>query len=107
MPLDPDAMRRAIRHPEVTRWYTRPGGEWHTFNFFPALSRVQCPTLVLGEEDDPMTPIECQADLAVTLPAHLARFEHFTERGHTVLVDAPERALAVIRGFIAQPLAAW
>jgi proline iminopeptidase len=105
-PRDPDAMRRAIRHPEVTRWYTRPGGEWHTFNFFAALSRVQCPTLVLGGEDDPMTPIECQADLAAALPVHLACFERFAGCGHTVLVDAPERALAVIRNFIAQPLAA-
>ena len=32
------------------------------------------PILVLGGEDDPMTPIECQADLAVAIPAHLARF---------------------------------
>jgi len=50
---------------------------------------------VLGGEGDPMTPIECQADFAVALPAHLARFEHFTGCGHTVLVDAREPALTV------------
>jgi proline iminopeptidase len=99
-PRDPDAIRRTVRHPEVTQWFTRSGGEGHTFNFFPVLARIQCPTLVLGGEEDPMTPIECQADLAAALPAHLARFERFPGCGHTVLVDAPERALAVIRDFI-------
>ena len=96
-PRDPDVVRRAIRHPEVTRWFTRPGGEGHTFNLFPALRRVQCPTLVLGGDEDPMTPIECQADIAAALPAHLVRFERFPGCGHGVLPDAPERAMAVIR----------
>jgi pimeloyl-ACP methyl ester carboxylesterase len=99
-PRDPDVMRRAVRHPEVTRWFTRSGGEGHTFNFLSALSQIQCPTLVLGGEDDPMTPIECQVAIAAALPAHLVRFERFPGCGHTVLVDAPERAMSVIRDFI-------
>jgi proline iminopeptidase len=101
-PRNPDVVRRAVRHPEVTRWFTRPSGESHTFNLFPALSRVQCPTLVLGGEEDPMTPIECQADIAAALPAHLVHFERFPGCGHAVLPDAPERAMAVIRDFIAR-----
>jgi len=101
-PRNPDVARRAVRHPEVTHWFTRPGGEGHTFNLVPDLSRVQCPTLVLGGEDDPMTPIECQAAIAAALPAHLVRFERFAGCGHAVLPDAPERALAVIREFIAR-----
>jgi proline iminopeptidase len=101
-PRDPDVARRAVRRLEVTQWFTRPGGEGHTFNLFPDLSRVQCPTLLLGGEDDPMTPIECQADIASALPAHLVRFERFAGCGHAVLPDAPERALAVIRDFIAR-----
>ncbi|PYN27564.1 MAG: alpha/beta hydrolase [Candidatus Rokuibacteriota bacterium] len=100
-PRDPDVIRRVIRHPEVTRWFTRPGGEGHTFDFFQTLPQIQCPTLVLGGEEDPMTPIECQEDIAAALPAHLVRFERFPGCGHTVLVDAPERAMAVIRDFIA------
>ncbi|PYM90663.1 MAG: alpha/beta hydrolase [Candidatus Rokuibacteriota bacterium] len=100
-PRDPDVLRRVVRRPEVTRWFTRPGGEGHTFNLFPDLSRVQCPTLVLGGEDDPMTPIECQADIAAALPAHLVRFERFRGCGHAVLPDAPDRAMALIREFIA------
>src|SRR5215470_2216732 len=97
---DPQAMQRAIRHPEVNHWFARPGGEGHTFNFFPTLSNIQCPTLVLGGEDDPMLPIECQEDLVAALPAHLVRFERFPNCGHSVITDAPERAFAVIREFI-------
>ena len=73
---------------------------WERSPFFQALPQVQCPVLVLGGEEDPMTPIECQADIVAALPAHLVRFERFPGCGHTVLVDAPERAMAAIRDFI-------
>jgi pimeloyl-ACP methyl ester carboxylesterase len=101
-PRNPDAARRAIRRPEVTHWFTRPGGEGQTFNLFPALSKVQCPTLVMGGEEDPMLPIECQVDIAAALPKHLVRFERFPGCGHAVIPDAPERAMAAIRDFIVQ-----
>jgi pimeloyl-ACP methyl ester carboxylesterase len=99
-PRDPQVVQRAVRHPEVTHWFTRPGGEGHTFNLFPALSRVRCPSLVLGGEEDPMTPIECQAAIAAALPPNLVRFERFPDCGHTVLPDAPESVMTVIRDFI-------
>ncbi|HXL13218.1 MAG TPA: alpha/beta hydrolase [Bradyrhizobium sp.] len=99
-PRDPDTARRAINRSEVLHWFTRPGGESHTFNMFADLGRIQCPTLVLGGEDDPMLPIECQADIAAALPAHLVQFERFAGCGHAVVPDAPERAMAVIRDFI-------
>ena len=101
-PRDPDMARRAVSRSEVQHWFTKPGGESHTFNMFPDLCRIQCPTLVLGGEDDPMLPIECQADIAAALPAHLVRFERFADCGHAVVPDAPERAMAVIRDFIEQ-----
>ena len=101
-PRDPDMARRAVSRSEVLHWFTKPDGESHTFNMFPDLCRIQCPTLVLGGEDDPMLPIECQADLAAALPADLVRFERFADCGHAVVPDAPERAMAVIRDFIEQ-----
>jgi len=100
-PRDPDMARRAINRSEVLHWFTRPGGESHAFNMFPDLGRIQCPTLVLGGEDDPMIPIQCQADIAAALPPHLVQFERFANCGHAVVPDAPERAIAVIRDFIA------
>jgi pimeloyl-ACP methyl ester carboxylesterase len=99
-PRDPDMMRRAISRPEVLHWFTRPDGESQRFNMFADLGRIGCPTLVLGGEDDPMIPIECQADIAAALPSHLVQFERFANCGHAVVPDAPERAMAVIRDFI-------
>lgn len=97
---DPLAAQRGIRRAEVNPWFARPGGEGRTFNFFPALHKIQCPTLVLGGELDPMIPIECQEDIVAALPAHLMRFERFQNCGHSVIADAPERAFAIIRDFI-------
>jgi pimeloyl-ACP methyl ester carboxylesterase len=100
-PRDPNIGSRTVGKPEVgLRWFAKPGGESHTFNMFPDLHRIQCPTLVLGGEDDPMHPIESQADIATALPAQLVRFERFANCGHAVVPDAPERAMAVIRNFI-------
>jgi proline iminopeptidase len=99
-PRDPDVARRAVSRPDVLQWFTRPRGESTSFNMFGDLHRIQCPTLVLGGEDDPMHPIESQADIAAALPAHLVRFERFANCGHAVVPDAPERAMAVIRDFI-------
>jgi proline iminopeptidase len=99
-PRDPAWVQRAIVHPEIHLWFNRPGGEGRTFNLLPILHRVQCPTLVLGGEEDPMIPVACQEEIVAALPAHLVRFERFPGCGHGVVPDAPERAMAVIREFI-------
>ena len=100
-PRDPNIGSRTVGRPEVgLRWFAKPGGESHSFNMFPELGRIRCPTLVLGGEDDPMHPIESQADIAAALPPHLVRFERFAHCGHAVIPDQPERGMAVIREFI-------
>ena len=96
----PEVATRAVLHPEVLRWFTRPGGEGQAFDMFPDLPRICCPTLILGGEDDPMTPIESQADIAAVLPPELVRFERFADCGHGVIADAETRAMAIIRDFI-------
>jgi pimeloyl-ACP methyl ester carboxylesterase len=98
-----ETMGRAIVRQDVLQHFTRPGdGEGHRFNFLPGLARIQCPTLVMGGEDDPMTPIEAQADITAAMPRHLVRFERFSDCGHGVIADQPERGLALIREFISQ-----
>jgi proline iminopeptidase len=103
IPRDPDVARRAVNRGEVLQWFARPGGESGSFNFFPDLDRIQCPTLVLGGEDDPIHPIESQADIAAALPPHLVRFERFADCRHACIQDAPEQTLAAIRRFIGSP----
>jgi proline iminopeptidase len=99
-PRDPDAGSRTVANPDVLQWFNKIGGESRRFDMLADLDRIQCPTLVLGGEDDPMTPIESQADIAAALPKHLVRFERFAGCGHGVVPDARERGLALIREFI-------
>jgi pimeloyl-ACP methyl ester carboxylesterase len=96
----PRDMGRTISRPAVLHHFSRPGGEGLSFDMTADLKRIQCPTLVLGGEDDPMTPIECQADIAAAIPQHLVRFERFANCGHGVVSDAPEKAIAVIKDFV-------
>src|SRR5665213_2632836 len=86
---DPNIGSRTVGKPEVgLRWFAKPCGESHSFNMFSDLHRIQCPTLVLGGEDDPMHPIESQADIAEALPPHLVQFERFPNCGHAVIPAA-------------------
>src|SRR3954454_6381091 len=100
IPRHPDVARRAVNRPDVLQWFTRPGGESGTFDMFPELQRIRCPTLVRGGEDDPIHPIESQADIAAALPPHLVQFERFADCRHAVIPDAPDLGMAVIRDFI-------
>lgn len=102
-PRDPDAGRRAVSRHEVLLWFSKPGGESGSFNMLADLHRIQCPTLVLGGEDDPVHPIESQADIAARLPARLVQFARYEGCWHAVVPDAPERAFAMIREFIQRP----
>lgn len=99
-PRDPDARSRSVMRPEVLQWFNRPGGEARRFDMRSDLGRIRCPTLVIGGEDDPMTPIESQAEIAAAMPRHLVRFERFAGCGHGVVPDARDRGLALIRDFV-------
>ena len=99
---NPDVAARGILRAEVLRWFTRPGGEGQSFDLFPVLHRVACPTLVVGGEDDPMTPIESQADIVSALRPGIARFERFAGCGHGVVADAEHRAMTLFRDFITE-----
>jgi pimeloyl-ACP methyl ester carboxylesterase len=96
-PRDPDAMPRTVFAFEVLFHFAR--AEQQAMDFFPALGRIACPTLVIGGEEDPVCPIEDQVEIAAAIPG--ARLERFAGCGHGPFRDDPARAFAVIREFIA------
>ena len=96
---DPEARNRGVMSSKVLMDFLGPGGEGLTFDLLTDLAKVQCPTLVLGGEADPITPIESQEDIARALPRHLVRFERFADAGHGAFRDDP-RAYDVIREFL-------
>jgi pimeloyl-ACP methyl ester carboxylesterase len=99
-PRDPGLVARTVSRLEVLQHFTKPGGEGLTFDILDDLKRIKCPTLVLGGDDDPMTPIECQIDIANAIPKHLVQFERWADCGHGVVPDVGEPALKVIRDFV-------
>jgi proline iminopeptidase len=97
---DPNEIARSVRSLDVLQHYTE--GEALTFDMRPDLARIACPTLVIGGEDDPMTPIQLQADIAAGIRPDLVRFERITNAGHSPYRDEPA-VLDLIREFILAP----
>jgi pimeloyl-ACP methyl ester carboxylesterase len=50
----------------------------------------------MGGEDDPIHPIESQANIAAALPAHLVQFELFPNCRHAVGPQCAEPTIAMI-----------
>ena len=96
-PPDLDAMARVQwNHPLLFHFMA---GERRRFDLLASLHRIRCPTLVLGGDDDPVTPIEDQEEIVAGIGPH-ARLERFPGCGHALLRDDPERMLALIRAFL-------
>ena len=93
-----DTGKRAIVNYELVLWWER--GQERYRNLLPDLARVTRPVLVMGGEDDPQTPIEDQEDIVNALPSELVHFERFTNCGHGVWPDHPEKAREVLWDFI-------
>ncbi len=96
---DHDARSRAVMSFKVLMDFFGPDGECFTFDMLTDLAQVRCPTLVLGGEEDPMTPIEAQADIAAAIPPQWVRFKRVPNAGHGPFRDDPA-AYEVIREFI-------
>lgn len=97
---DPNAALRSIDNNDVAFHFGGPEGEAVRLDYRAALAKVQCPSLVVAGEDDPITPITRSERLATSLPPHLVRFERFANAGHGVHNDDPAAAMALLRDFI-------
>jgi pimeloyl-ACP methyl ester carboxylesterase len=97
-PQNPDVFPRFRTNPELLFFFFQH--EFKTMNFLPTLVRVQCPTLVLAGEEDPITPIEDAEEIVAAVPTNLVRFERFSGVGHGVYRDDPKQGFQRIREFI-------
>ncbi|MCP5280167.1 MAG: alpha/beta hydrolase [Rhodoferax sp.] len=95
---DPDAAARAIVHDPVNLHFA--SGEFADMDFCAALSRIQCPTLVMAGDKDPITPMAFSEAIAASLPPQWLRFERFADCGHGIVRDAPAPFFATLRDFI-------
>jgi pimeloyl-ACP methyl ester carboxylesterase len=95
-PMDPEVIARVRLKLEVGNHFFR--NEGFTVDLFPELPSIRCPTLVLGGELDPITPVADSQDIAAAIPQ--AELRIFEGAGHGVFRDQPEEAVAVIREFV-------
>jgi proline iminopeptidase len=95
-PQDPDVIARTRLKLEVGNHFFR--NEFMTGDLLPELPNIRCPTLVLGGELDPITPVADSEDIAAAIPQ--AELRMFEGAGHGVFRDQPEEAIAVIRDFV-------
>lgn len=97
-PPPPEMLARTVFNMDVTTHFFQK--TFLTMNLLPGLARIKCPTLVMGGEDDPITPIADSEDIAAAIAPRWVRFERFPAAGHGIVNDARERFLEVLRGFI-------
>jgi proline iminopeptidase len=95
-----DAPLRSINNDAVAFHFGGPDGEAIRLDYRAGLATIQCPTLVVAGEDDPITPISRSELLAACIPAHLVRLARFPNAGHGVHNDDPAGAMALLREFI-------
>src|SRR5712691_11682613 len=95
-PMDPDVIARTRLKLEVGNHFFR--NEGLEVDLLPELANIKCPTLVLGGELDPITPVADSEDIAAAIAQAEVRI--FEGAGHGVFRDKPEEAVAVIREFV-------
>jgi pimeloyl-ACP methyl ester carboxylesterase len=100
----PDWLTRTIVKTDVALHFNGPKNEQGRMDYRAELARIRCPVLVLAGDQDPIMPIAFSETIAACLPSHLVRLERFVGCGHGVIVDSQERALQVIRDFVATEL---
>ena len=97
-PKDGSNRDRAILRTEVMFHFVE--GEQRGMDLLTGLAAVRCPTLVLAGGLDPITPVSCAEAILAALPQGLGELVVFEDAGHGAYRDHPERAEAVLRGFL-------
>lgn len=96
VPPDPEARARIVARPAVGVHYF--SDEINTYDWFPELDCIACPTLILAGELDPITPVAGHEELAEAVAG--ARLEVLENAGHAPWRDRPAETLDLIRAFV-------
>jgi proline iminopeptidase len=92
-----DERERTIRNDELNA----PGLElMRGFDVLAKLGRVECPTLVVVGELDPVTPVAASREIVDALPPGIGRLELVEDAGHFVWKDAPDRYWPLLLDFL-------
>ena len=92
------AMKRAIKKRDVTVHFFE--NELKAMDLRPSMTKITCPTLIIGGTEDPITPRICAEELAEAFDGR-ARLEIFEGSGHGSYRDDPQGSEALLREFLA------
>ncbi len=95
---DLDSVFRMVQRPDVGLHFM--ADEMQRFDFRGDLHRIECPTLVLGGDLDPVCPIEGLEEIAGGIRTDLVRFERLDNCSHIFWEDAGDRLIRVMREFL-------
>jgi pimeloyl-ACP methyl ester carboxylesterase len=70
------------------------------FDVLDELARIECPTLVVVGELDPMTPVSAAHEIVEAMPPGRSRLEIVEGAGHFTWRDSPERYWPIVTGFV-------
>ena len=93
-------MARTLRNEQVAFHFAKADDGPQPMDFRADLAKIQCPCLVIGGEDDPITPISRSELLAACIPEPFARLVRVPNAGHGVHNDDPALAMRLLREFI-------
>jgi proline iminopeptidase len=99
-PQGTDLLTRTIMNADLLGDFFGLEGEGQSFDFRADLAKIQCPTLVMTGEFDPVTPVAQSQDIAAAIPGGLAELHIFKGCGHGAERDDKDAALKVMREFI-------
>ena len=101
VPVDGENARaRATMRQEVYRHFSLPGCEIHTMDFRTTLHCIDCPVLVLGGAEDPITPPHLAQEILSALRPGIGTLQIFEDCGHGAFRDKPAQVFDVIRDFL-------
>lgn len=95
-----DWLSRILWKNETALWFNGPHNEHGRMDFRAELRRIDCPTLLLVGENDPITPPEFSDEIAAGLGSDQLTYLKFPDCGHGVVADKPEEAMMALRRFI-------
>lgn len=96
-PVDPEEATRPAMNFDLL---ADPGRILRDMDLLDGVRAIQCPTLVIAGEDDPICTIEAMEEVAAAVPAEHLRFERIPKAGHYAHRDDPDRFFGVLRDFV-------
>jgi len=97
--VDMSVHTRSVPSPGTLAAFFAQGGDWHSFDFRSALANIQCPTLVLHGDLDPIVPLPLALELYDAIPEQYSQLEVFHGVGHG-WYDKPEAWQKALETFL-------